>query len=378
VNSPGSLLLGGYDGSRFEQETLNYSLNNDPGGLKRFTVNLNAIRVAQLANNKSIYLRPSVFVIDPVTPYMWLPVETMAQLEEVMGLKYDATNQLYLSNTTRFSNLSFVLSNSSSYSSDQYHGSQSILLDAKTLILNAAYPLYNGTINDTNSIQYLPFKRGPYPESGAYTLGRAFFQSVHIIANYDVGGFRLAQARYQPTESRRPIGLLPNSLGSNVGSYAGPPVDAPATPSGRPSTPVVEYYGLVVGVLCAVVGLAVCISIYGCCAYRKAKWPFKSRRDLNEDGVLVRMAKEEEDRDLLRTAKPELDGMGLSLHSSEISQISEMPASEIPCEIRGSPIVKAELDGDMPSYELDARPRSIDWGNKDADPSVIVRRLLAR
>lgn len=103
-------------------------------------------------------------------------------------------------------------------------------------------------------------------------------------------------------------------------------------------------------------------------------WPFKRRKDEDGDGDVLRAAKAE----LHGTTSSSANNKGLSITSTEISVLSEMEGSAIPVEMRGLPIVKAELDGDMPSYELDARPKSIDWGNKDADPSVIVRRLLER
>jgi hypothetical protein len=357
-------------------------MNTDIPGVKRFIVNANHITTVGQSRTV-VYLNTTRFVIDPITPYMWLPDEVMTQLEKALGLQYDPTSQLYLlpSVPARVPPLSLELkSGPASGSSDRvplgttpresYAGSQVLTLAPETLALNASYPLYNGTTNGTDSRQYLPFKRGPYPSNGEYTLGRAFFQSVHIIANYDINSFSLAQAKYDPTASRQPTGQSIDSLGPVTTLPTGPATGGP-------------YYGtessskltiILVAVLCTVGALAMTISIYGCCAYRKAKWPFKSQRNHDEDG------------DVLRTAKAELDGAtplsskdkGLSVTSTEISVVSEMDGSSIPVEVRGSPIVKAELDGDMPSYELDARPKSIDWGNKDADPSVIVRRLLAR
>lgn len=387
ANSPSSLLLGGYDVSRFQANTsLKFNVNYDAVKPKKFSINLNYIKTVdkQSSNTTRMDLNYTSFVLDPITPYIWLPVDILTQLEKTMGLQYDTTSQLYLLPPTpvRIPDLYLGIwsaGNSSTYkppgaaATDFKPGSipdQRLLLTQQTLILNASYPLYNGTTNNTNSRQYIPFKRGPYPANGEYTLGRAFFQSVHIIANYEMEGFSLAQARYDPTESRAPTGLSPDSLGPVTNDPTGKAVGYP-------------YYGaensnrltvILVAVLCTDGALAMIASIYGCCAYRKAIWPFK--RQKNEDG----------DGDVLRTAKAELHGTtsssandkGLSITSTEISALSEMESSAIPVEMRGSPIVKAELDGDMPSYELDARPKSIDWGNKEADPSVIVRRLLAR
>jgi hypothetical protein len=323
------------------------------------------------------------FVLDPVTPYLWLPVDTMGQLEKTLGLQYDTASQLYLLPSTpmQIPDLCFGLWGAMNSSSYQIPGNISIeanstalmpdhrlILNAQSLILNASYPLYNSTANGTNSRQYLPFKKGPNPATGEYTLGRAFFQSVHIIANYEMGGFSLAQARYDPADSRAPTGLSSDSLGPVTnGTF---PISSYPDNASRSSNLTV----ILVAVLCTVGVLALSISIYGCCAYRKAKWPFKRRGNQDDEG------------DVLRSAKAELDGVsssasndnGLSVTSTEISVVSEMEGSSIPVELRGSPLVKAELDGDMPSYELDARPKSIDWGNKDADPSLIVRRLLAR
>jgi hypothetical protein len=363
-------------------------MTKDPEGVNLFTIDLGSINARFLpleqhhSNDTYIEINSTQtkFVIDPVTPYMWLPVETMSRLERVMGLQYDAKSQLYLlpSTPVQVPNLYFGIANGS-YSSPTYRpssgdgptvGSQSksYLLTPQTLLLNASFPLYNGTADGTDSRRYLPFKQGPYPSTGAYTLGRAFFQSIHIIANYEIGSFSIAQAKYDPAEGRLPTGLSHDSLGPTVPTtLGGSPYPYSDSGSG-------ELAVILIAVLCTVGGLAVCISIYGCCAYRKAKWPFRRRRNQDEDGDILRTAKAELDG----TASAASSGNGLSLSSTETSVVLEMQGSSIPVEMRGSPIAKAELDGDMPYYELDARPRSIDWGNKDADPSVIVMRLLAR
>lgn len=347
-----------------------------------FSINLRYIKTVdqQSLNTTRMDLNYTSFVLDPVTPYLWLPVEVLTQLEKTMGLQYDTTSQLYLLPPTpvRLPDLYFGILNAGNNSGYKPPGEASadvgaahvldhrLLFTSQSLILNASYPLYNGT----TSSRYIPFKKGPYPANGEYTLGRAFFQNVHIIASYEIQRFTLAQARYDSTESRAPTGLSLTSLG-------------PATNDNLDQGVGYPYYGtennrrlmiILVAVLCTVGVLATSISVYGCCAYRRALWPFK------------RMKKEDEDGDILSTAKAELHGttsssaidQGLSIASTEISILSEMEGSAIAVEMRGSPIAKAELGGDMPSYELDARPKSIDWGNKDADPSLIVRRLLAR
>jgi hypothetical protein len=335
---------------------------------KRFLITLKSIETRLPNNNTftSLYGNDTKFLIDPITPYMWLPEHTLTNLEGSMRLKWDPVFQLYTlppNAPSQLPDLYFHLYSPTCCSSTN-RGSRALRLSNTTLVLNASFPLTNGTA--LNPVQYVPFKRGRYPGNDAYTLGRAFLQSTHIKADYETSIFSLAQARYDPADAAQLMGISKASV-------------EPSKPAAATYPSFNEHLSALATSLViafSVVGVfGVGVVIYGIWAYRKGKPPFRHRRAKDKDG---------DDWDALRTAKAELDvtasasGSNSKVISSVVpSEISEVEGSSVPGELRGSPIVQVELDGDTPYYELDVRPRSINW-NKREDPDVTVRRILAR
>jgi hypothetical protein len=123
--------------------------------------------------------------LDSTLPYLWLPRTVCDRLEQILGLTYDGSTQLYTVNeTSRQSNLNSTLSFklADSQTSNIY---AIIKFPYSAFDLNASWPIY------PNSTSYFPIRRAP---SGVFTLGRTFLQDAYLTVDYERQNFSLAQA----------------------------------------------------------------------------------------------------------------------------------------------------------------------------------------
>lgn len=96
----GSLILGGYDSSRFIPNNLTFALNVDVG----LAIPLESITTGE--DNTSLLTEPlKSITIDSTFPYIYLPTSACALFESKFNLVWDSTAQLYLLNDTLHSAL---------------------------------------------------------------------------------------------------------------------------------------------------------------------------------------------------------------------------------------------------------------------------------
>ena len=91
---PGSLTLGGFDPARFEPNDMSFTLNDN----QQPALTLTSILVSGWGPANITLLNSSnqgLFIIDSSTPFLWLPEATALLFEEVFGLEYNETLQLY-------------------------------------------------------------------------------------------------------------------------------------------------------------------------------------------------------------------------------------------------------------------------------------------
>lgn len=167
----GSLILGGYDASRFEPNDVSFTVD---GG--NFTVNIGAIFLKTGDNTTELINTPNDLTIaasiDSTTPWMWLPQNVCEQFEQAFGIAWNADVGAYLVNDTLNSalhkqNTSVVLNlgNSSTVPGQGFN----ITLPYAAFDLIAGPPLL------TNSSRYFPLMRA---NESQYTLGRTFLQEA--------------------------------------------------------------------------------------------------------------------------------------------------------------------------------------------------------
>ncbi|KAK4975711.1 hypothetical protein LTR28_008735, partial [Elasticomyces elasticus] len=159
----GSLVLGGYDSSRFVPTSLSFPFHEDVS--RNLLVNIQSITTD--ATSKP--LLPSGYIIafiDSTVPYIYLPLSACQAFESAFGLTWDNATQLYLVNDTLHTtllshnpNVTFTIGTSGS-------GGQTvnIVLPYGAFDLIADYPLVS------NKTRYFPLKRAA--NDTQYTLGR--------------------------------------------------------------------------------------------------------------------------------------------------------------------------------------------------------------
>lgn len=169
----GSLVLGGYDLSRFESNALSFAINEtNPRNLQvnigTMFLTTNNFTTELSTSNESI----SAF-IDSTTPYVWLPLNICQQFEEAFGITWDEGTQAYLVNDTLHSALQgqdtsviFNIGNSSTIPGQGLN----ISLPYAAFDLVAKAPLLK------NSSRYFPLMRAT--NASQYTLGRTFLQEA--------------------------------------------------------------------------------------------------------------------------------------------------------------------------------------------------------
>jgi hypothetical protein len=170
---PGSLILGGYDTSKFVPNNLIFSFNEvDTIDL---TVNILDISFSNSTlANLSLLLdsdAPLPAFIDSSIPHLWLPIAVCDLFSEAFGLTYDPDLDLYLVNDTQHTiltnsnpSVAFTLGNLSSDATVQ------ITLPYKAFDLQISSPIVG------NPAYYFPLKQAA--NNTQYTLGRTFLQEA--------------------------------------------------------------------------------------------------------------------------------------------------------------------------------------------------------
>ncbi|KAL8672408.1 MAG: hypothetical protein Q9168_003115 [Polycauliona sp. 1 TL-2023] len=183
----GSLVLGGYDRSKFMKNTANFELDQDKSlalisQLQSITASDTLIGDVQLmADNITA-------TIDSDLPYLYLPNSACKNFEKAFGLRWDASKELYLVNDSnhaalRTSNPTIVFSFGQSRAEVV-----NITLPYQAFDLQVTRPIAD---NGTN---YFPLRCSADPSS--YILGRAFLQETYLLVDYETSNFALSQALF--------------------------------------------------------------------------------------------------------------------------------------------------------------------------------------
>ncbi|KAJ4317967.1 hypothetical protein N0V94_004650 [Neodidymelliopsis sp. IMI 364377] len=203
----GSLILGGYDSTRFTPNAndFSFSFSSDPS--KLLTVGVDSIMATNtLQGTFSLSSGAHFSVIDSTVAQLWLPTDICTQFEQAFGLTYDATTDLYLVNDTIHTNLTTLnptitikLVNSLQDTSTKY---TNIQLPYAAFDLQASYPYY------TNATRYFPIRRAA--NDTQYVLGRTLLQEAYLIVDYERANFTIAQAAFpDPLPAAQVITIQP-------------------------------------------------------------------------------------------------------------------------------------------------------------------------
>jgi hypothetical protein len=189
----GSLILGGYDSTRFTPNTNDFSFTFSTDPSKLLTVGVESIMATNtLQGTYSLSSGSHFSVIDSTVAQLWLPTDICTQFEQAFGLTYDPYTELYLVNDTIHTNLTTLnptvtikLVNSLGDAATKY---TNIELPYAAFDLEASYPYYN------NATRYFPIRRAA--NDSQYVLGRTLLQEAYVIVDYERANFTIAPATW--------------------------------------------------------------------------------------------------------------------------------------------------------------------------------------
>ncbi|KAL8895669.1 MAG: hypothetical protein Q9207_008072 [Kuettlingeria erythrocarpa] len=206
---PASLTLGGYDTSRFVSSNLTFGLAGDNS--RDLVAGIQSISV--IGTSQELLPTPILAFVDSTVPHIWLPIEACRAFEEVFGIDWDPSCDLYLVNETTHQAL---LAQNASLSFKI--GTNTVTPQVVDIILPYAsfdLQVLDTYPNVTNSTRYFPLRRAA--NDTQYTLGRTFLQETYLIADYERSTFSLNQCRFVENDEPdiRPI-FPPNTNTTNT------------------------------------------------------------------------------------------------------------------------------------------------------------------
>jgi hypothetical protein len=325
-NIPASLVIGGYDASRFDQTTTISSSMHHQVDNRSFTIWLGDMSVNDPAKSPQPMYQPKLIVdLDFTSPYISLPNEACRGFEKALGLNWDSETRLYLVNDTTHQDLlsrdveiSFMLYG--------YGGNHQFMVPYKALVLTAKPPLVAVTT------KYFAVQRSM---TGNYFLGRAFLQSVYMTAVFDHpsgGYFNLSQARYSDQGRQKIVAINAADIANGTTSVA-----VAGTDDSKPK--IIPY------IVSGLIAFAAFSAYLGWAWYTR-HFPFAFRRQkINK--------LEPSDPETPVSAKPEMEG-----HSTvrEKPKIYEVEGDSVLREMQGDAPPAAELPGWLPP-EADSKPK---------------------
>ncbi|USP81182.1 uncharacterized protein yc1106_08456 [Curvularia clavata] len=251
----GSLILGGYDSTRFDNTTNSLSFTFSQDSSRLLTVSVDSIMATNtLQGTYSLTSGSHFSVIDSTVPHLWLPESVCAEFETAFGLTYDPQTDLYLVNDTIHEQLlsknptiTLKLANSPDSAAQNY---TNIQLPYAAFDLQASYPIYQ------NATNYFPIRRAA--NESQYVLGRTLLQEAYLIVDYERSNFTVAQA------------VFPNPLPPAQVMTIVSPSESPADHSSSSGLSTGAIVGIAIGAVAGILVAALALFLMFC-RKRRAK-----------------------------------------------------------------------------------------------------------
>ena len=213
----GSLVLGGYDTTRFSNTTAPKSLTFSANDARQLIVGVQSIvAINTLKGTASMTTSGGhLSLIDSTVPHLWLPREICDNFEQSLGLTYDPATDLYRVNDTAHQQLlslnptfTFKLGNTAFDDGN----ATNIELPYAAFDLQVGWPIYSQNVN------YFPIRRAA--NDTQYTLGRTLLQQAYIIVDFERSNFTIAPALF-PDSSVQPSIVAIHSTGKSSSAKTG-------------------------------------------------------------------------------------------------------------------------------------------------------------
>lgn len=197
----GSLTLGGYDAARFSPNNVSFDLAPDIS--RDLVIGLQGIISSESNGSQHLLLpSPHFTFIDSTIPYLYLPLDVCILFEQVLGLKWNDSIQLYVVDEERHRELlmrkpkfTFEFGNS--------------LTGGPTVDIVLPYSSFDLTYKptpDSDPIRFFPLQRAE--NNSQLTLGRSFLQEAYLITNYEYGNFSVSQCIFEEPMTQNILPIL--------------------------------------------------------------------------------------------------------------------------------------------------------------------------
>jgi hypothetical protein len=363
---PGSLVLGGYDATRFQPNSVTFPFGSD----QSFDFQV-AIQTITTSLTQDPLLETGIIAyISTLVPDIWLPESVCEQFEKAFNLTWDTKTELYLMSTSLHQTLleedpsvTFTIGPEVS------GGGVTINMPYFNFYLTASTEL----TNSSSSKMYFPLKRAA--NDSQYVLGRAFLQSAHLSADYERSSFNLSQALYPTSQiAEEIVAVLPPLEETTPGkgnSPGGSGSDSDSDSDKSLST------GAIAGIAVGLVVVIAVIAVVAFLMYRRRKAKPK-KLELADTDVMHHVSHEVSGEQL----KAEMGG-GMSHEvAGDMDPKAELSAHgpQKPVEAEGNSERIYEMQGDNPRpAEMSGEnlyhkiPHSFSASNRNALPSPSPR-----
>ncbi|KAL9073178.1 MAG: hypothetical protein Q9157_004820 [Trypethelium eluteriae] len=212
----GSLILGGYDSTRFAPNNVSFTFaGNDASAL---TVGVQSIITSDSLHSTQAFTSTGhLSVIDSTVDELWLPGDVCDSMADAFGLIHDPESDLYVLNDTIHSqlqqinpNITFQLGNTA-YNTGN---SVNIVLPYSAFDMQASWPIFQSSFN------YFPIRRAA--NDTQYTIGRTLLQEAYLVVDYEHQNFSLSQAVWPDPLPSSQIEIIQPSSAASATSTNGP------------------------------------------------------------------------------------------------------------------------------------------------------------
>ncbi|RFU78261.1 acid protease [Trichoderma arundinaceum] len=235
----GSLILGGYDTSAYQDTNSSYDFFSDQS--RDLTIGVQSISTNASADNTVLQSSQISMFIDSSIAEIYLPLDACRAFEKAFGLTYNSTLEMYLVSDSLHSKLTeenpyvtFTITTAITGGS-----TFNITFPYASFDLQAKPPLVK------TASRYFPLKRAA--NDTQYVLGRTFLQEAYLIVDYERGNFSVHPRVWNASAESNLVTILP------LGAKASTPNTESHSLSGG------AIAGIVIGVCVAIVAVAVAI-----------------------------------------------------------------------------------------------------------------------
>ncbi|KAF2468987.1 acid protease [Lindgomyces ingoldianus] len=357
----GSLVIGGYDESRFDipsttSSNLTFPFYTDIS--RDILVGIASITTSNSTSSSSStpLLKNGIFAfIDSTVPHLWLPESVCSSFESAFGLTWNASSKQYTLNTTQHNTLtklnpSITITLAPQLPATSVENSVSITLPYSAFDLNISWP------HASTTTYYFPLKRAA--NETQYTLGRAFLQEAYLIADYERSNFSVWPCSWGSNTNNAKIVGIRSVNDTSINSSNPLTGNGGGGSSGKGVLSTGAIMGMAVGIAVLVLGICLGLILYIRRRHQSGRRSFELEgTSTSLDPLPAGATYQQKDgplEELDSRARHELPGhhkFGL-LEAPDAERKFEMDGSSLPTEAGGR---ETSHDGQNPAiYEMDA------------------------